>query len=387
MKIAYVCHSRFPTEKAYGHQMAQVCDALTENGHEITFFRPRIVNRITQDPREYYALHGDLRTETIESFDALSARWIPERFAAALINRSYAKCLRRYLNSSHYDALILRSAPLLPTLLRTNMPIIFEAHTLPRVGVRSFAAQLQRCALVVCLTSMQRNALIAAGVAAARIVVEPDGVDLRRFENKESPMQAKNRWKLPRDRTIIGYCGSLVTRTNVEKGVRTIIEAMVTVRKQSPDALAWIIGGPQEWMEKYEKISNNTGLKDVITFQGPIAAQDVPSALAACDICIYPAPASDDPFFLRDTSPMKLFEYMAAGKAIICAGIPPVHDVLNDGEATFFRPGDAAALARAIQSVKQSTNGNFPLPAPGKIARFDWRQRMGRIIEAYLRRR
>jgi hypothetical protein len=56
MRIAYVTHTRFPTEKAHGGQIASVCHALSELGHTVTLFQPTVWNAITQDPYKYYGL-------------------------------------------------------------------------------------------------------------------------------------------------------------------------------------------------------------------------------------------------------------------------------------------------------------------------------------------
>ncbi len=87
-----------------------------------------------------------------------------------------------------------------------------------------------------------------------------------------------------------------------------------------------------------------------MTFTGLLAPAEVPPLLARATVLALPNPASA--LSTRFTSPLKLFEYMAAGRAIVASDLPAVREVLDDGvTALLVAPGDARALAGGIERV------------------------------------
>lgn len=384
MRIAYINHGRFPTEKAHGFQIAQVCDAMTELGHDVTLLNPVFRNPVTVSAQEHYGLRHPVQAQSLKHFDAFQSPVVPGFLGFIVSMISYAKAVRVYLRSHRFDVLYLRSPLLLQAALQTGMSVIMELHALPRFMRARFVRRCNRCAKIVCLTTPMRDELVGWGVESAIVTVEADGVDLRRFENLPDLSAAKARWDLPFDRPVIGYVGSLATRETMEKGVRELIDAMAGTTIPG-SSLLWIVGGPQKWIEIYRAHASSLGLRaDHVRFQGRIAAADVPSAIAACDICVYPAPKTDHPYFLRDTSPLKLFEYLAAGRPVICADIPPVRDVVSEKSVRFFRAGDSDDLAAAITDVLDHPKEASQRAEEGKrIAQeHSWEKRMGRILES-----
>ena len=385
MRIAYVNHGRFPTEKAHGFQTAQVCEALLDLGHEVTLYCPTFQNPITAAAQQYYGLRRPLSVQSVGHFDAFRSRFIPGFLGFIVSMRSYGKAIQRHLSAARFDLLYTRSPLLLGALLRANIPLILELHAIPRFGKRRFAAACNRCRSVVCLTSPMGRALVALGVDRQKIVVEPDGVDLRRFQGLPEPAAAKWRWKLPADRPVIGYVGSLSTRETLEKGVRELIDAMALLKRSSPDRpLLWIVGGPQRWKNIYEEFARSKGLTAAdVRFEGHVDASAVPAAIAACDVCVYPAPKANHPYFVRDTSPLKLFEYLCSGRPVICADLPPVRDVVSEKHVRFFRAGDSSDLAAAIIDTLAHPQEALARAQTGLdiIQKHSWTKRMQRILE------
>jgi glycosyltransferase involved in cell wall biosynthesis len=182
---------------------------------------------------------------------------------------------------------------------------------------------------------------------------------------------------------VIGYCGSLVTRDVIEKGVRELIDALALLSKRGTSFQGWIVGGPIEWVERYRRLAEELGLRGQVRFEGAVPTADVSSALHACDVLVYPSPASSLPYFLRDTSPLKIFEYLAAGKPIVAADLPPIRDLLSEEEATFCHPGDPASLADALTHVltNASEAAAKALRGIALVAKHSWEERMGRILQ------
>lgn len=385
MQIAFISQARFPTEKAHGHQIAQVCAAMVRLRHAVTLIAPDVQGTVDKDPRSYYGLRETFPIFRLPVFDALRAWWIPGAFAFFFTMRSYARALKAHLSRHSADLLYTRSSVLLGSLLQTKIPVILELHTLPRRTSR-FVQNCGRCRRVVCLTALMRDELVAWGVDAAKVMAEGDGVDLRRFRAMPSLAEARREWKLPDDRKIAVYVGSLITRGTIEKGVRELIEAIVLLSSQRGEGatkrhpFCWIIGGPRDQVDRYRALAGQLGLREEdVRFEGPVPNTRVVSALAAADVCVYPAPASAHPFFLRDTSPLKIFEYLAARKSIVCADLPPLRGVVDPSLVHFCPPGAVPALARAITAALERPNSNEE-KRTALLEHTSWDARMERII-------
>ena len=386
MRIAYVTQTRFPTEKAHGHQIAQVCDALASLGHKVTLIAPDVPTAITADPHDYYAVRASFAVRHVHQFNALHSPFIPGAFAFMVGMASYRRSLSNDIRESgSADLYYVRSAAVLPPLLATGKPVVLELHTLPRRGRRRFVRLCNRCRLVVCLTSLMQAELAAWGVDPTLLMTEGDGVDLSRFAELPHNDEPRVPYTLPEGRAILGYAGSLVTHDSLEKGVGQILEAAAELKKRGKPVFTWIVGGPRQWQQVYRYRANALNLTaEDIRFSDPVPAGAVPSALAAMDVCAYPAPVSDHPFFLRDTSPLKLLEYFAAERPVVCADIPPVHDLCDATSVTFCAPGSGASMADAICAILDDTeNAQRKVAAAQHIAQErGWGKRMERILRS-----
>jgi glycosyltransferase involved in cell wall biosynthesis len=385
LRITYITQTRFPTEKAHGSQVAQVCHALSELGHEVTLLAPTVGNTIQEPAHAYYGLPPSFKSVHPGSFDALNSPFVPGFLAFAVSMWSYRRAVRRYLKEHPADLLYARSPAVLRALLQTSIPLILELHSLPRFQKRAFAKLCLQCKKVVTLTSPMRTELVSWGVPEDRILVEPDAVDLSRFDHLPSSSDAKEAWGLPLSHPIVGYVGTLVTRRTMEKGVSQILAGLAVLKKQGVNVFGWIVGGPAVWREKYEAEASALGLTGTdIRFTDHIPSVQVPSAIAACDICVYPAPASTHPFFQRDTSPLKMFEYMAARKPIVCADLPPMRDIVNESIVRFSTPGDGTSLASGVEWILDHPAEAADMAKAGrKVAEHhSWKERMKRILQS-----
>lgn len=378
MKITYITQTRFPTEKAHGHQVAQVCNAMSNLGHEVTLVAPT-VGTFEGSVYEYYGIPEKFRFERLKNFDALVSPFVPGPLAFFFTMWSYSRKLAAYFKQHRSDLIYLRSPVLLQAAIDTGIPIIIELHTLPWNKSHHFVRLFNKCKKIVCLTNPMRDELLKWGVNPDRVIVEGDGVNLSRFENLPSQGEAKNSFGLAG--TVIGYVGTFVALNKIEKGVGLIIEAIAQLKSDGEKVQGFIVGGPESMLKKYEKKSQSLGLtKEDIIFKSSVPHTDVARAVTACDILVYPAPKSDHPYFQRDTSPLKLFEYLAADRRIVCADIPPIRDVVSEDSVTFCAPGDAASLAEAIKSALDE-DPNAKSARRKEIAQhYGWVNRMGRIL-------
>ena len=384
MKVAYVTHTRFPTEKAHGHQVAHVASALSALGHKVTVVAPGVRNNIHQDHVKYYNLSQKFPIENLPTYDALQSPIIPGRFAMRVTMRSYRGSIKKYFADNTFDLLYARSPHVVASLISTGMPVALELHALPKRGRSRFVALCNKCTLVVCLTSAMQQELLSWGVKKKKTIVEGDAVDLSRFKNLPSVASAKHHFHVPEGVPVIGYVGSLVTMDRLEKGVDLLLRAAANLKKKKEHVFVFIVGGPELWTKKYRKLALSLGLTDHdFLIHGPVQSKLVSDAIKACDICVYPAPDSKHPYFVRDTSPLKLFEYLASGQPILCADIPPVRDIVTKDSVRFFHPGSVSSLIGGIREMVEHPKESKERAKNGAkiVKNHTWEKRMERIIQ------
>ncbi|MBI5794088.1 glycosyltransferase family 4 protein [Candidatus Uhrbacteria bacterium] len=379
MRIAYCTNVRLPSERAHGHQVAQVCDALVHRGHDVTIFAPFRKNVVKQDYWKYYGANKKVKLTHVGRFDAI-ASWLTPGFIGLLtMNIMLRRRLRKILPAKKFDLLYTRSPALLRPLIKSKIPVILELHQLPRRGKGRFVKLCNRCKRIACLTSAMRDILIAWGVNRKLVIAEGDAVDLTRFKNLPSRTAAQKKFSLTTDRLVVGYVGRLKT-LGMDKGVAVLLQALKELRLQKK-FFGFIVGGPASDEKEYVKMAAKLGLDshDVV-FTGEIPAADVPMSLAACDVLAMPFP--DKPHYRHHMSPLKMFEYMAAGRPLLTSDLPTVRDVLDESTAVFCKAGDVKSLVKALHWIAGHPKEAADRAKRAKelVKKHSWEERMERIL-------
>lgn len=245
-----------------------------------------------------------------------------------------------------------------------EQPFIYEAHEVfAETAKPSQQARLLRLENIV----LTRAALVLAnsqgsaeGVSRAHGLVRP----VRVLPNGvEYPERIPEKPWMDCRRQII-YAGSLFGW----KGVDDLVDAMAYLDGYR----VTIIGGSKEQIERLRARQPSTG--GLIEYTGQLPQHEVQKRLAAACVAVLPNRPDPDSQF---TSPLKLFEYLAAGCAVVATDLPSVREVLGEHDAAWATPGDPESLARAIQAICQSPERASALAATGRqlVRPRTWRQR------------
>jgi glycosyltransferase involved in cell wall biosynthesis/SAM-dependent methyltransferase len=211
---------------------------------------------------------------------------------------------------------------------------------------RTFAAieraNLRQAHLIVTVSRVLREELLAQGVERDRILVCSNGVDAEVFHPWRDGAPARRRWGLE-GRRVVGFLGTF----GPWHGAKVLARAARTVLRDHANAAFLFIGEGQERREAQE-ILHGGGFEDRCRFTGLVPQEEAVDHLAACDLLVSPhVPNPDGSRFFG--SPTKLFEYMAMGKGIVASDLEQIGEVLEDGvSALLVRPGDDGELAAGI---------------------------------------
>ena len=320
MRILYFADIRFPLERANGIQTMETCHALAGRGHEVRLVVRPDSHSPARDPFEYYGLPR-------------SAALIVERapvagpvFARRVAYLSFA--VGRALGSARADVLLTRDLGAADLFLRVpqglRAKLVFESHgyapdvaaampelvsgapapstgKLNRLEAREAAVWRGADGYVTITAGLKRTLEEKFGSRAHSAVV-PDGVRL----SAESPAAPP-----PGGVPVVAYAGHLYPW----KGVDILLDAVA----RTPGIAALIVGGHDAEGDRarLESRAAELGISQRVTFTGHVSPARVPELLSQASILALPNPASA--ISTRFTSPLKLFEYMAAGRPIVAS--------------------------------------------------------------------
>ncbi len=224
-----------------------------------------------------------------------------------------------------------------------------------RHWLASFA--LSRCDRVVVLTEGLRDLVVRRyRVATERVAVLPSGTDTGLFIPQEAVV-CRRRIGLGLDRDYIGFVGSFYRY----QGLQCLLEAMVIIRRTIPSVHLLLVGDGEAAQELKQQ-AGRLALNPCITWAGRIPYQEVPTWIGAMTLCV--APFRGD---RGETSPVKIFDYLACGKPVIASAIPSVTGTfLQETGVALVPPDDPAALAQAVLGLLNDPERQSHMAAQGR---------------------
>lgn len=231
----------------------------------------------------------------------------------------------------------------LPLVLEVNAPMVAELGatrglSFPRLARRIEHSILCRASRVCAVTGVLADMLVELGVERERILVTPNGVHLEQYASPDPAAALRALGLEGLDGPLLGFVGY----------VRSWHRMDLVLQAMADPALAGchlvLVGeGPAEAELRVE--AQRLGLKGRVHFAGARPHGSIPGLLPAFDVAVVPA---INPY----ASPLKLFEYMAAGLAVVAPDQPNLREVLEHGRnALLVSPEDGGAMLEALTSL------------------------------------
>jgi glycosyltransferase involved in cell wall biosynthesis len=231
----------------------------------------------------------------------------------------------------------------LPMLLEINAPILeertkYDGLSLTRLARWSQSYAWRKADLVLPVTQVLGDMVQAYGVPAERIVVIPNGINGDRFDGNTDVLAAKQALGL-QGQLVLGFTGFVREWHGLDKVIDLIAN-------DPPDALrTLLVVGDGPVRADLEQQAARLGIAQRVHFTGIVERDDVARYVAAFDIALQPA-------VVAYASPLKLFEYLALGKAIVAPGQPNIREILShEKNALLFDPAHPEQLAASIHRL------------------------------------
>lgn len=272
-----------------------------------------------------------------------------------------------------------------PLFLEYNGSEVWVGRHWDRVGnlpllERYEALNLAAAARIFVVSEVERRNLEARGVAGAKIVLNPNAVDVESFQPGIGGAALRRDLGIENTGLLAGFVGTF----GPWHGVVQLAEVIKSLPEDLP--VRFLFVGSGSLHGEVERLLAAERARGKVMFTGAVAHERVPALLDACDILIAPhVPLADGSDFFG--SPTKIFEYMAMGKAIVASRLGQIGEVLADDEtALLVQPGNTDELAGAIVQLVDSEGLRARLGANARdaaVREHTWTHNAQRVLDAY----
>ncbi len=391
LRLLYLSCARIPSEKAHAYQILKMCESFARQGMAVTLLYQRRRHKERKTRMEnvftYYAISNTFTLKKLFCVDSALVEKLHSGIWFYVLTISYLCAAVCYLarHRKTIDIIYCRDifSLLVLAMLRPviKLPVFYEAHSFPETLTRIHVYCLKNVHGIITLTGQLKSLLMQKGVKPENIAVAHDGVDLSRFAQALCDGAARRaQMAVPAKSILIGYVGRFVTLEQ-EKGIADLLTAMRYLPEYDGSIYMAFIGGPMHCVATYYQLIDALRLdRDHFRFIDLVPAGDVPSYLAACDIVAMPFPWTAHYAFYM--SPLKMFEYMAAGKPILATKLPSVMEVLVDGKnAVLVEPDNPQELAQGIRRIieDKSLSLHISMQARRDVLNHTWERRAQNI--------
>lgn len=344
MRVAYVCAD--PGVPVFGQKgcsihVQEVIRALQRLGAQVELFAARIGGHPPTDlvHVRVHPLPVIPKLEpAVREQVALSIN--PDLRSDLEMSGSFDLIYERYSLWS-YSAMEYAQAAGIPGLLEVNSPLIEEQAKhrglIDRTSAEKVAQRAFQAATALIAVSAEVKTYLTNYVLGQRVHVIPNGVNPDRFSTIRSAQSNSS------EGFTVGFVGTL----KPWHGLPVLIDAFSRLHERSPNAQLLIVGdGPER--DSLSAELTKRGLQAQTKFTGAVSPSEVPAWLAAMDVAVAPYPAEVDFYF----SPLKVYEYMAAGLPVVASNVGQLTDLIDSGvNGILCPPGDSFALTNALEEL------------------------------------
>lgn len=363
MRIAYLSGSEIPSKSANSVHVMKMCQAFVKNGHEVSLY----AFKGKEDVGDIYKFYGVEPVFEIIRISRLNINGLGNFLYAMMV---YKKIKASTLPDCFYG----RNPYCLLAVRKFNLPIVYESHNPPVYQVRRILEK-------ILLKSRNLENLVVISDALKRIYLEifpflSESNTITAHDSANEPVSIPIRLE-SHGQLVVGYTGHLYPGRGME--------IIANLADACPWAIFHIVGGNENDLNYWRKRCTQ---KNII-FHGYVPPSDVDKYRLACDVLLAPyerrvSVAGGGGDTSGWMSPLKIFEYMAAGKAILCSDLPVLKEILkHEYSAILCNPDDIESWINALNTVRENKELRLKLGQNAKTEfcnKYTWTNRAKKVI-------
>lgn len=376
MKILYLHYTDIDSKPANLTQAISMCNAFAGIGIELVLALPFSSNKEAQISSLY-------ETYSIDPgivIDSLPVDYKSGPLKKFRVHKLIDSLIRKYTP----DYVFIRTSNFIPLLRRKDFKIIYENHGIHLHSRSKLAHKFYENQLIKYSYSKQSKAIIyisealkdhwsSKGVNSRNAIALHDGFGLDEFSKIHDQKNLKKELGLSVERKMVLYTGKVTPEREIEN--------LIELAKRNTGADFYIAGsGNSSYRQKLEYQASKDSISNIY-FLGLIPHKEIHKYIFAADLLL--ALWSDQVKTINHCSPLKLFEYLASGRPIVCHDYPSIREVVEDQKHLYLvKPGDMELLQAKVQDV---LNDKYPdyLPLNARqhaLENFSWNKRAGKIL-------
>ncbi len=368
-KLLYITNTRLPSEKANSYQSMQMCSNFSKFYDRVEMWVPRLHSGLHSANEDVFDFYGVRRTFEIKYFSTVDSTilsrinqfvWANVKSIVYGLNILYQVFKLNNLSIDIFtrDLYVLKFLLLGRNFGLLDNKIFYEAHRFSKFIIND----LKKCDGVIVINEYLSIAHKKEGID--NILVAHDGVNFDEYRNLSKYKHIK------KDVYKLVYTGNLFQW----KGVHTLVDSLNFTTK---NVELIIVGGVGKTLDDFKLFVKNSGLSNVKLI-GHVKKKDTIKYVEQADILFLPNSSKD--IMSLYTSPIKLFEYMAANRPIIASNLPSICEILkNNVNAILFDPDNAKDLAIKIDWVLENNCKNIVDKAISDVQNYGWDRRAENI--------
>ncbi len=371
-----------PSYWAHSINVAKTANAFHSLGHKIELIAPASMRcAFMKKKLGNLSLHYGIS-------ENLTMKWLKPSLYAYFSDRTFqdekfSSNAASYARKKEFDLVYCRSYLIPYCTVKLGVPTLVESHTNlfdnPDMQVLYRIAKDDSFKALVTIHESIKVEHIRRGVPAEKILVLEDGVDIERFDLDDNSRVWRKHLGLNLDKNYAVYCGQLFKG----KGIEFLLK--VAQQMQKNKSLTFLlIGGMKKDIIHWKKYCSIEKINNVI-FTGFVTNSEVPKYLKAADCLLMPYdPEIVSTFDYGTTSPLKLFEYMAAQRPIVATNLNTINKVVRNGaDAILVDIGDIDGFCQAIENLIHNVSLGRKMSENAfiKVRKYTWNQRCKKILE------
>ena len=371
MKILY--HHRIASKDGQYVHVEELTNALKEHNHELCFVCPKFSEG--SDFGSEGGIAGKLK--------AALPKWIYEILELSyslIISVKLIRAILRFKPDFIYErynlyqpaGVIVARLFRLPILMEVNAPLVEERSKYSGLALVGLARAIEKftwknSTFVLPVTGVLAEKVAASGVERKKITVIHNGIN----KNVLDRLDAENRQPDQQRKIVVGFTGFIHPWHRLDLALNAIAELQ-------DKSVHFICVGEGDIRADLEQQAVELGIQEQVLFTGLVSREEVFNYVSQFDIALQPN-------VTEYASPLKLFEYLAAGSIVIAPDMDNIREILDNNSALLFEPGNASEFQQKLMHALENFSDLEAMRISARRLidekRFTWQENAERVVD------